>query len=97
MKEGDRFNVLKEGVHFELIVELASCSMDLVAVEGERRHGIKRYRVALGRPNRESSSGFLTPLGEFRIGKRHCVHEPGMRGDFRGEEVELVEYFVLQS
>ncbi|MEC8306698.1 MAG: L,D-transpeptidase [Chlamydiota bacterium] len=95
VKEGDRFNVFRnqEDFHFELTVELASCSMDLVAVEGETRHWIKRYRVALGRPNRESPSGFLTPTGEFRVGQKHAVHEPGMKGDFRGKEVELIQCF----
>lgn len=95
--EGDRFNVLnpEKNFHFHLVVDVHNCKMLFYYIdeEAQESHLVKTYNVGLGRVDPSSTSGFLTPLGQFQLGDRTAVYSPKMKGFHNGERVELISVF----
>lgn len=94
---GDRFNVLQKQMPFEfyLLVDLSRSKLwfyydDLIA---KKKVLLKIYEVGLGRLDRHSPSGSLTPTGKFRLGSKIIVYKPGAKGIFRRREVEMINVF----
>lgn len=100
VNEGDRFNVLKKDqpIEFHLVVDASRCKMWLYYVDpvAKRKILLKNYTVSLGRPDKEKSSGMLTPLGKFSLGKKVAIYKPGIMGHYRGRKTEMVTVFGVR-
>jgi len=94
---GDRFNVFKEDreLSFHLLIDLSRCKVWFYAVdlEDNARYLVKTYRVGLGRLERTSPSGSLTPTGKFLLGSKVTQYKPGITGYFQDEEAEMIQVF----
>lgn len=95
--EGDRFNVLKEGVDlkFHLVVDTSQCKMWLYAIDNTHKEKtlLKTYTVCLGRPDSSKASGLLTPLGTYSLGNRIAIYKPKVMGYHNAKKVEMVRIF----
>lgn len=97
VNQGDRFNVLRKDKPFEfyLLVDLSRSKLWFYCLEKDRnvRTLIKTYQVGLGRLDKSSPSGSLTPMGRYSLGSRVAVYKPGMMGIFRRNNVEMMQIF----
>ena len=92
---GDRFNVLKKEVSFYLVVDLSRCKMWFYGLDesSNKRILLKTYKVGLGRFDRDSCSGLLTPKGKFSLGNKIAIYKPGIEGYFQDKKVEMITIF----
>ena len=94
---GDKFNVYKQDkpFHFHLVVDLSLCKMWLYYVDKELGENVllKNYNVGLGRLSTEKQSGFLTPLGKYKLGNNVAIYKPKMMGYHQGEKTEMIRVF----
>lgn len=97
VRNGDRFNVFKPGkdLEFYLLVDLSLAKMWLHYVDMDTREKVlvKSYAVGLGREDESRASGYLTPVGKYRLGDRIAIFKPKVYGKHEGERVELVTVF----
>lgn len=97
IKEGDKFNVLKNDINlqFYLVVDLSTCSMYFYAINGSLNQKIllKVYKVGLGRPDRSRASGCLTPLGKYSLGNKVVTYKPQSMGLYQGQSQEMIRIF----
>jgi lipoprotein-anchoring transpeptidase ErfK/SrfK len=97
VKEGSKFNVLRQDIpiEFQLVIDTSLCKMwfyGINAATGEKIL-LKTYRVSLGRPSSDRASGLLTPLGKFLLGKRVAIYKPSVMGHHKGSKVEMITVF----
>lgn len=94
---GDRFNVYRQdkNIHFHLLVDIFQSKMWLyyVDVDSDERVLVKTYPVGLGRLDETKTSGSLTPVGTYSLGKRVAIYSPGIRGYFNHHKVEMIRVF----
>lgn len=92
-----KFNVFKlnKPIQFHLLVDLSHCKMGFyyVDLDTNERVLLKTYSVGLGRQHPQSPSGSLTPLGEFKLGNKVAIYQPGVKGFYHGKEVEMIQVF----
>ena len=73
LAEGARFNVLRKDKNFEfaLIVDTSRCKMWFYYVDLDQKQKVllKTYQVGLGRLDASKTSGLLTPLGKYTLGR----------------------------
>ncbi|MBS4168520.1 L,D-transpeptidase [Parachlamydia sp. AcF125] len=95
--EGDRFNVFKEGlpVEFYLLVDLSRAKLWFYYhdLDSDERVLLKTYSVGLGRPDASKPSGYLTPLGKYKLGDKIAIYEPNKMGYYQGQKTELIRVF----
>lgn len=96
-REGEMINVLSttKNFYFHLLVDLSACRMSFyyVCPDENERMLLKTYRVGLGRPDASKASGYLTPVGRYKLGGRVAVFQPKMMGSHKGQKVELIRVF----
>ncbi|MCK4935092.1 MAG: L,D-transpeptidase, partial [Simkaniaceae bacterium] len=92
---GDRFNVLARDVEFHLVIDLSRCKMWFYSFDknSNERILLKTYKVGLGRFDKHSLSGLLTPKGVYRLGDKVAIYNPKVMGYFQESEVEMVQVF----
>lgn len=97
VKEGDKFNVLRKDKDFEfyLLVDLLANKMWFYYLDKDNNQRVllKTYQVVVGRPDSSKTSGYLTPMGKYKLGNKVAVYRPTMRGTYQGEKVEMVRVF----
>jgi lipoprotein-anchoring transpeptidase ErfK/SrfK len=97
VRNGDHFNVLRsdKDIQFRLVVDIETSHMRFYAYEGNQneRTLLKTYLVGLGRLTNETTSGSLTPMGQYELGKRVAVYKPKMYGPYLGKKTEMVQVF----
>lgn len=95
--EGDRFNVFKEeaAVAFHLLVDLSRAKLLFYYhdLNTDERVLLKTYNVGLGRPDASKPSGFLTPVGKYKLGDKIAIYEPSKMGYYQGQKTELIRIF----
>ncbi len=94
---GDQFNVYRQDseIEFYLLVDLKSKSMDFYYLDQtkDERVFIKSYKVGLGREDKSSPSGYLTPTGKFKLGQKVAIYKPGMEHFFQNQKREMIQIF----
>ena len=94
---GDKFNVFKEdcNIKFYLLVDLKHCTMDFyyLDLDKDERVFVKRYPVGVGREDKFSPSGFLTPIGKYELGDKIAVYKPGVEHYFQNVKTQMIEVF----
>jgi hypothetical protein len=97
VKDGDKFNVLKEDKDFEFyfVIDLLTSKMWFYYIDHDlnERTLLKTYHVGLGRPDSSTGSGYLTPTGKFSLGSKVGIYRPKMKGSYQGDKVEMVRVF----
>lgn len=97
VKEGDRFNVLREDVNFSfhLVLDLSALKLLFYTIDHDTNQPtlIKTYVVSVGRPDPDSSSGFLTPMGTYSLGDKVAIYDQKKVGFYQGEKTELIRIF----
>jgi len=92
-----RFNVFRRDkeIQFYLLVDVSRCKMGLYYLDVgiNERVLLKTYDVGLGRPDAQSPSGCLTPLGIYSLGSKIAIYKPGVIGQFMNKSVEMVRVF----
>jgi hypothetical protein len=97
MSEGARFNVLRSDLRlqFNLVIDISRCQLWLYYQD--LTHGekvlLKSYHVGLGRPDANSNSGLLTPLGCYSLGDKVAIFKPKAMGLHQGQKTELIRVF----
>jgi len=92
---GDRFNVLKEGVSFYLLIDISKLKLFFYGIDEKenKRYLLKTYKVGLGRKDVTKESGTLTPLGKFSLGSKVAKYKTGIMGYFQDRQIEMVKIF----
>ncbi len=94
---GDKFNVFRRDkeIKFHLVIDLSRCKMWFYSYDmgTDERTLLKTYKVGVGRFDKHSSSGLLTPRGLFQLGGKVAIYKPKVMGYFQGNEVELIRVF----
>lgn len=94
---GDTFNVLSsdKNLEFYLLIDLQECTMDFyyLDLDKDERTFLKRYSVGLGRLDKSSPSGSLTPTGKFRLGEKVAVYKPGVEHYFQNQRTHMITVF----
>lgn len=94
---GDRFNVFRRDkeINFHLAIDLSRCKMWFYSYDMSTHERIllKTYKVGLGRFDKHSLSGLLTPRGTFQLGEKVAIYKPKVMGYFQANEIELVQVF----
>jgi len=97
VKEGDRFNVFNEKKNFDfaLLVDLSKAKMwfSYVDLDTGEKVVLKSYSVCVGRPDKGTASGSLTPIGKYKLGDKVAVYGPKTKGMRQGEKIEMVRVF----
>jgi len=97
VSSGDLFNVFKKGkdVRFYLVVDLTALKMWFYAYDADvnMRYLLKTYKVGCGKPDPQSPSGCLTPLGTFTLSDKVAIYKPGVEGFFKDQKVEMIQIF----
>lgn len=94
---GDRFNVLKKDIDLEfyLLVDISRSTLLLYSYDKTHNERIllKTYPVGLGRKDDKKASGFLTPLGKYKLGDKVAIYKEGTKGYFQDEKIEMLQVF----
>lgn len=97
VREGDRFNVLRNDKHiqFYLVVDLSRSKMLFYYddLDAKQRTLLKTYPVGIGRVDSSKESGYLTPKGIYTAGNKIAIYKPKMIGFYNGEQVEMITIF----
>lgn len=97
VQEGAKFNVLRQDipVEFQLVIDTSRCKMWFYSIDAASKDKVllKTYLVSLGRPDTSKTSGILTPLGKFLLGKRVAIYKPTVMGHHKGEKIEMISVF----
>lgn len=97
VKEGDRFNVLRQDKNFEfyLLAQLSKSCLWFYYIDKDTQEKVllKSYPICVGRADPQSASESLTPIGKYRIGDKVAVYRPKVRGLYQGEKIEMVRVF----
>jgi len=94
---GDRFNVFKKDkeIAFHLLIDLSKCRMWFYYIDKgtDERVLLKTYRVAVGKPDSQKTSGFTTPVGKYEIGDKVAIYKPGTTGFYQDKKTEMIQVF----
>ena len=94
---GDRFNVFKRDkqINFHLLIDLSRCRMWFYAIDldANERILLKTYQVGVGRVDQTKTSGFLTPVGKYLLGKKVAIYKPETLGFFQDNKIEMIRVF----
>lgn len=92
---GDRFNVLKKGISFYILIDISRSKLWFYALDNENglRYLLKTYQVGLGRKDPKKASGCLTPKGKFTLGDKVAIYKPGVLGYFQDKQIEMIKIF----
>ena len=94
---GDRFNVFREDKNFEfyLLCDLSACQLHFFYLDFDTNERVllKTYNIGVGRPDQAAPSGFLTPIGKYRLGSKIGTYKPGSMGLFQENEAEMIQIF----
>lgn len=94
---GDRFNVFRQDVDlaFHLLIDLSRCKMWFYYIDQGKNERVllKTYKVGLGRVDSSRTSGYLTPLGKYKLGDRIAIYKPGTMGTFQDQKIEMLRVF----
>ncbi len=97
VRPGDRFNVFvkEKPIEFYLVIDLSQAKMKFYYYDGDtnERVFLKSYPVGLGRKEEGKSSGYLTPIGKYKLGSRVAVYRPGIMGYFKNKKIEMIQIF----
>jgi lipoprotein-anchoring transpeptidase ErfK/SrfK len=97
VKPGDRFNVItnEKPIEFHLVIDVSKSKMKFYYydVEENTRVFLKKYDVGLGRKDSQKASGFLTPIGTYKLGEKVAVYRPGVMGYFKNQKIEMIQVF----
>lgn len=97
LKEGDRFNVLRndKNLQFYLLVDTSRCKMWFYYVDADEKQKVllKTYKVGLGRLASEKASGLLTPIGKYTLGQKITTYKPKVMGPYQGKSIEMITVF----
>jgi hypothetical protein len=97
VSSGDLFNVFRKdkNLRFHLVVDLTQLKMWFYAYDADMniRYLLKTYRVGCGKPDKDASSGCLTPLGTFMLGDKVAIYKPGVEGFFKDQKIEMIQVF----
>lgn len=97
VKDGDRFNILRpeKKIEFYLLAQLSTGRLWFYYVDGDTQEKVllKSYPICVGRPDPESASGSLTPVGKYRLGDKIAIYRPKVRGMYQGQKIEMVSVF----
>lgn len=97
VSEGDRFNVYRSDkkIEFYLVVDTSRCRMWFYCIDPDTDQAtlLKTYQVGLGRLDPSKTSGLLTPLGKYSIGKKTASYQPKATGYHNGKKVEMLTVF----
>lgn len=97
VSSGNKFNVYKldRPFEFHLALDLSACQMSLYYYDllTNERVLIKTYSVSVGREDESRDSGFLTPVGTYKIGGKIAIYKPGVMGTFQDKKVEMMRVF----
>lgn len=95
--EGDQFNVLKPDINlnFHLLIDISRNKMWFYAIDADKNERIllKTYKVGLGRPDSQKTSGLLTPIGKYSLGNKIAIYKPKTMGFHNGQQIEMVTVF----
>lgn len=97
VSSGNLFNVFVKGkdVRFLLVADLLKLKMKFYAYDADTnvRYLLKTYRIGAGKPDANSASGFLTPLGNYTLGDKVAIYKQGVEGFFKDKRVEMMQVF----
>ena len=95
VSQGDRFNVLKKNVSFDLVISFSNLKLYFYALDKDtqERYLLKTYKVGVGRKDLKKESGSLTPKGKFLIGDKVAIYKTGITGYFQGNQIEMIKVF----
>jgi L,D-transpeptidase catalytic domain len=97
VSQGNKFNVykLERPFDFHIVVDLSSCQMALYYHDNltDERVMLKTYTVGVGRKDDSKASGYLTPVGTYKIGSKIAIYKPGIMGTFQDKKVEMIRVF----
>lgn len=95
--EGDQFNVFKENspIEFYLLADLSRAKLWFYYhdLDSDERVLLKTYQIGLGRPDSAKPSGYLTPVGKYKLGDKIAIYEPNKMGYYQGQKAELIRVF----
>ncbi|MFA6915907.1 MAG: L,D-transpeptidase [Parachlamydiales bacterium] len=97
LSEGDKINVFRSDIalQFNLVVDISRNKLWLYYndLTNNDRQLIKAYSIGTGRPEANSESGILTPVGQYLLGDRILTFAPGAFNVHKGAKVEMVRVF----
>lgn len=95
--DGVQLNVLKldKDFSFYLVIDISRCKLWLYYLDPESQEHflLKTYSVGLGKKDPDKTSGLLTPIGTYSLGKRVAIYKPRMMGRYKNQRVELITVF----
>lgn len=95
--EGNRFNAFRRDkkIEFYLLVDISRCKMGFYYFDlgTNERVLLKTYSVCLGKLDVTKSSGSLTPLGKYLLGKRVATYKLDSKGIYQNKTVDMVTVF----
>lgn len=97
VRPGDKFNVFvkEKPIQFHLVIDLSQAKMKFYYYDADtdERVFLKSYPVGLGRKEESKTSGYLTPVGTYKLGSRVAVYRPGVMGYFKNKKIEMIQVF----
>lgn len=97
LKEGDRFNVLRQDKNFQfyLVVDTSRCKLWFyyIDLDDNQKVLLKTYLVGLGRIDSSKISGLLTPIGKYTLGQKIITYKPKAMGTYQGKKAEMITVF----
>lgn len=92
---GKQFNVFKTDreIRFHLDIYLDQCKMAFYYLDGNEKVLLKTYKIGIGRVDKTSPSGYLTPEGTYTLEDKVAIYKPGIMGIFQDQEIEMIHVF----
>ncbi len=95
VSSGNQFNVFRtdKDIKFHFDIDLHECKMYFYYLDGNEKVLLKVYRVGVGRVDKTSPSGYLTPEGTYSLEEKVAIYKPGIMGFFQDQEIEMIHVF----
>ncbi|MBP9841007.1 MAG: L,D-transpeptidase [Simkaniaceae bacterium] len=92
---GNQFNVFRtdKDIRFHFDVDLDDYKMSFYYLDGNEKVLLKVYKIGIGRLDKASPSGSLTPEGNYSLGDKVAIYKPGIIGFFQEKEIEMIQVF----
>ena len=92
---GNQFNVFRtdKDIRFHFDVDLKECKMSFYYLDGNEKVLLKVYPIGVGRLDKNSPSGYLTPEGTYSLEDKVAIYKPGVMGFFQDQEIEMIRVF----
>lgn len=95
--EGNCFNVFRRDkkIEFYLLVDISRCKMGFYYFDigTNERVLLKTYSIGLGKLDPSKSSGSLTPLGKYLLGKQVVTYQLESKGIYQNKTIEMITIF----